>query len=118
MTAAVYRRGVEILTAWGHWRPAIDAEEARTGIAEVQRASVQASDEGEHLAERMARLPVSTLEGLLAKAAALQEHLPPIEGISDGIRDYVLLYGVDEEALALSLARDVLALAQGTEART
>ena len=114
----IYVRGIEILRAWGYWRAEVDAEEARTGLAEVQRASVQASDEGEHLAERMARLPVSTLEGLLAKAAALQEYLPPIEGISDRIREDMLLYGVDEEALALSLARDVLALAQGTEART
>ena len=115
---AIYVRGIEILRAWGHWCPEIDAEEARTGIAEVERASVQASDEGEHLAEQMARLPASTLEGLLAKAAALQEYFPPIESISDKIRDDMLLYGFDNDTLARSLARDVLALAQGTEART
>ncbi len=65
----------------------------------------------------MTRLPASTLEGLLAKAAALQEYLPSTESISDNIREDLLLYGFDQEPLALSLARDVLALAQGTEAR-
>ena len=112
----IYVRGVEILKAWGHWRPEVDAEEARTGIAEVDRALAQASEEGEHLAEQMTRLSASTLEGLLAKAAAVQKHLPPVEGMSDKIREDVLLYGLDEDALVLSLARDVLALAQGTEA--
>ena len=51
----IYVRGVEILKAWGHWRAEVDAEEARTGIAEVHRALAQASDEGEHLAEQMTR---------------------------------------------------------------
>ena len=84
-TIAVYRRGVEILTAWGHWRAEVDAEEVRTGLAEVRDALAQASDEGDMLAEQMARLPASTLEGLLAKAAAVQKHLRPVESMSDKI---------------------------------
>ena len=115
-TIPVYRRGLEILTAWGHWRAEVDAEEARTGVAGVRDALAEASGDGDILAEQMASLSASTLDGLLAKAAALQKHLPPVEDISDKIREDVLLYGFDQEALALSLARDVLALAQGVEA--
>ena len=115
-TIPVYSRGIEILTAWGHWRAEVDADEVRTGATKARDALAQASDEGDMLAEQMASLQAATLEGLLAKAAAVQEHFLPVEGISDKIRENVLLYGFNHEALALSLMRDVLTLAQGTEA--
>jgi hypothetical protein len=111
-----YIRGVEILRAWATWRGESEVAEAHANFDAADSAQTQAHDEGELLAKQLALLPVSTLDGLLAKAAALQDHLRPIEAMADDIRNDMLLYDIDNDVLALSLARDILVLASGKEA--
>jgi hypothetical protein len=57
-----------------------------------------------------------TIDGVLAKAAAMQYPFPEEPGLSDRLRDDLRRYGLDEDSLAFSLTRDLLGLARSKEA--
>jgi hypothetical protein len=108
-------RSLEILDAWTAWRAEVEAEEARTGLCEANKAFNDADDELDALAAQLAETPAVTIDGVLAKAAAMQYVFPPDLGLSNRLRDDLRRYGPDEGSLAFSLTRDLLGLIRSKE---
>jgi hypothetical protein len=111
---SAFLRAREILKALVPWLEEIDAEEARSGVAEARRVCAAASEEDDRLITQMLNLSASTPEGLLAKALSLREHFSDIESLPDEIRDSLIFDGLGGKAIALSIVRDVLRLAHDT----
>jgi hypothetical protein len=107
-----------VAVAAKRWDDALDvfvATEDRFEDASLVRA--EAFDSLERIASHLAKTRVSTIDGLLAKARALESAFPDDDGFADLIRQGLDSHGpVDAHTIALSLARDILALAGAARA--
>jgi hypothetical protein len=108
-----------ILEAWNGWDQSKNLEAARSGYADARRADVETLEVYEGLASLLARTRALTVDGLFAKARVFESVFPDTGLFANSIREGLEKFGVgDEDAIALSLVRDVLVLATGKEART
>jgi hypothetical protein len=110
-----YFRGVEILDSWTAWRAEVEAEEARSGLSEANKAFSDDDAKLDALSAQLANTPALTIEGILAKSAAMRFIFREDPGLSDGLRDDLRRYGPEEGSLALSLTRDLLSLVRSKE---
>ncbi len=87
------------------------------GEEQASRGDVETFEVYEGIASLLARTQALTVEGLFAKARVFESVFPAPEYLASSIREGLEKFGVgDEDAIALSLARDILVLAQGGEA--
>ena len=97
------------------------AEEARegfqSGLTEAKRDLCKANDDYDDLAERLANMPAATMDGAFAKArvmrrAFMDDDKDLGEQFLDNLRDHMRRLGSDDAAFAMSLARDLIQLAE------
>jgi hypothetical protein len=105
-----YFRGVEILDAWANWQEAREQEENRTGMTTASRVYCAADDKFAAIAGTVAKTPAATIEGVLAKTRAMRTVFPNDIALEEDIRRGLRRYGADTDAVALSLARDLINL--------
>jgi hypothetical protein len=96
-------------------RAEVEADEARSGLPEANKA-FNADDELDALSAQLAQTPGVTIDGILAKVAAMQYVFPEDHGLSDCLQTDLRRYGPDESSLALSLTPDLLGLVRSKEA--
>ncbi len=112
-TQETHHRCMAILAAWKSWREATKAADARSGYADAFKADCAAMDAFEDLKAQLVVTPASTLAGMFAKARALKLALLDDEGMAAKIQEELEIGAeIDNYLVALSLARDVLALSQ------
>ncbi len=117
VSVEIWKRTSEILEALRTLDEDEEREEIRSGLAEAKRTHYPAVDVHDDLVERLAKTPASTLEGALAKARAMRRTFLGqaedfTERFNDNLRSRMRRVGPDQEACALSLARDMIALAE------
>ena len=122
VSAEVWKRASEILEALRTLGEDEEREELKSGMAEAKRAYYPAADVLDDLVERLAKTPASTIEGVLAKAGVMRrtflgDREDFTEGFNDNLRRRMRRMGPDQEACALSLARDLIQLAAMEGAR-
>jgi hypothetical protein len=105
-----YKRSKEILEAWTAWREAFTREEERSGIAAANRAYDVAADRFDEIAERLARTPAASIEGVLAKTRATLHVFIDDLALARKIWDDLHIHGHEHDAIATSLARDLIRL--------
>ena len=105
-----YKRSKEILEAWTAWREAFTREEERSGIAAANRAYDVAANRFDEIAERLARTPAASLEGVLAKTRATLHVFIDDLALARKIWDDLHIHGPEHDAIATSLARDLIRL--------
>jgi len=59
-----FRRCKEVIGAWTAWQDAFTREKERSGVATANRAWDEATDKSDDIAERLARMPAATIEGV------------------------------------------------------
>ena len=105
-----YKRSKEILAAWANWREAFKREEARSGMTAANRAYDAAADRFDDVAARLARIPAATIEGVLAKTKATLYVFADDIDLARKIWGDLHDYGPEQDAIATSLARDLIRL--------
>jgi hypothetical protein len=103
-----FRRCKEVIGAWTAWQDAFTREKERSGVAAANRAWDEATDKSDDIAERLARMPAATIEGVLAKARATQYAFIGDAALGAKVREDLHLYGPEQEAFATSFARDLI----------
>jgi hypothetical protein len=106
-----YQRAGEIFDAWKPWQAALAKENARTRRAKAEEVYYQAADAHDRLRERVMSTRPKSLEGILAKVKAGAGMLPTEKGFDERIDEGIKRYDADDEVVAYSLTRDLLALA-------
>jgi hypothetical protein len=117
INADVFLRCEEILDEWKRWGKNKIVEASRSGYADARRADLETFEVYEGITSLLARTQALTVEGLFAKARVFESVFPAPEYLASSIREGLEKLGVgDEDAIALSLTRDILVLARGKEA--
>jgi len=119
---AAWNRAKEILDALRSLKDEEEREGPASGLTEAKRRHAAARDVLDHLAERLAQLPAVTIGGVFAKArvarrAFLEENTDLAEHFEAKFRKRLHILGPDDGSMALSLARDVIRLADREEVR-
>ena len=111
-----FKRVQAICEHWLDWTQRVEDQEAETGLRAAYAVQGAAVEKYEAAAKKLITMPVFRLRGLVAKACAFRTDFPPDADLANKVAVDLENFGVDEEVLALSLARDVLRLALATEA--
>lgn len=111
-----WERASEILAALRDLKDEEAREGFDSGLTEAKRSFHQAQDAFDELAERLAKMAAATMEGAFAKArvmrrAFLAEGADFGERFTDNLCQHMRKLGPDDEAFAMSLARDLIQLA-------
>jgi hypothetical protein len=112
----VWQRACDILEALRDLKKEEAREGFESGLTEATRSYYQAQDAYEELTERLARMVATTMEGALAKARAMRRTFIDDdqdlgEQIAGKLKEHMRRLGPDEDALAISLAHDLIQLA-------
>jgi hypothetical protein len=108
----VWTRAKQILDALRDLKEEEAREGVESGLSEARRCYYAAQDAYEGLAEGLAKMPATTIEGVLAKARLMRHVFLNVDfgaTLQEGLRRM----GPDQEAFAMSLARDLFSLANG-----
>jgi len=114
---SAYFRAVEILRGWANWQGDVRQEEERSGYAKAEAVDRALADEHDALLSQIALARPTTVDGLLAKVRAARwtmarytdaertelAHTRLVKSLSE--------FGPDEDAMQLSLMRDLFDLA-------
>src|SRR5450432_2665100 len=114
---SAYFRAVEILRGWAAWQGDVRQEEERSGYAKAEAVDRALADEHDALLSQIALARPTTTDGLLAKVRAARwtmarhtdaerselAHARLVKSLSE--------FGPDEDAMQLSLMRDLFELA-------
>jgi hypothetical protein len=91
---------------------------AKDAEAEAERLQAIALDELRDLGVSLARMRPATFAGVLAKAKAMKFSFPEDDAVAAKIEECLKVEGpFDSEAIALSIARNLLALAEEEDSR-
>jgi len=110
-----YLRAEKILNALLDLRDEEAREGIESGLTDATRRYHAASDAYDHLAERLLAMPAQTLEGAFAKVRVFSLHFSG--NVDENLRERLRIMGEEHETVALSLARDLIRLANGEPAK-
>jgi hypothetical protein len=110
-----YDRCREIMETWADWNDRKGTEEARSGLTDALHKVRAISDEFDDVSAQLAKARASTIEGVLAKARGLRSAFREEEEIAEAIDTDLRRFGADDMIFGLSIARDLLALAEAAD---
>jgi hypothetical protein len=113
---ALYNRGSEILEFWQDWQEEVEEAEAASGYRAAEAAQYEVQDRQTEALKKLAATPALTIIEILAKAQGFHAIFADGEYLAKELEDDLGKFGPDTEALALSLAADLLRLARKAEA--
>ena len=112
-----YFRAVAIIRAWATWQDSIRQEEERSGYAKAEAIDRALADEHDALLSQIALARPTTIDGLLAKVRAARWTMARHTDAERSELAHARLakslseFGPDEDAMQMSLARDLFDLA-------
>jgi hypothetical protein len=116
----VYLRARDILKALRDWKDkeaCLAREEHESGLTDAQNRHYEAINSYDDLAEQLLKMTAATVDGVLAKARAGRHNFLTEESLDKDLRDRFECIGTEYEAFTISIARDMLRLANGEAAR-
>jgi hypothetical protein len=109
---SVFARGLAIIEHWHEWQEEVAEAEAASGYRAADEAQSEVHDRQREAAKKLAVLPANTFDGMVAKARAFQFIFPDDPALYKQLCNDLDRFGADGEALAMSLAADLIRLAR------